>query len=331
MRLFWLCPSKRKPVGGIKIIYKHAAISANIIKPRHQSLILHPNTLFYRAKWLSHINDISILNTILRPTFAPRLTFNRLPKHLISKDNFYIIPELWARKFGRQLAEQKLRYAIYVQGGYLIGHGDQDTIDVAYENAERILAISEDTRKCIINAFPNTAHKIQRIHYSIDTRLFHPNDNKECIITYMPRKLPEQSKLLRLFLRHHLPRHWTLQAIDGLNELQTAALLRKSRIFLAFSLLEGCPLPPLEAALSGNHVIGYHGQGGKEYWTSDIFELVEFGNLDEFKYKIIKKINEIETRNLHPKLSEIEELKKKYSPETEYNDIKIFLKSIGLV
>ena len=36
------------------------------------------------------------------------------------------------------------------------------------------------------------------------------------------------------------------------------------KIFLSFSSLEGLGLPPVEAALAGNHVIGYTGEGGNE-------------------------------------------------------------------
>ena len=57
---------------------------------------------------------------------------------------------------------------------------------------------------------------------------------------------------------------------EGLTEVQVAALLQRSRIFMAFSHLEDCRLPPLEAALSGNQVIGDTGRGAKEYWASEI-------------------------------------------------------------
>ena len=42
--------------------------------------------------------------------------------------------------------------------------------------------------------------------------------------------------------------------------------LSKSKIFLSFSNLEGIGIPPIEAALAGNKVIGYTGGGGIEYW-----------------------------------------------------------------
>ena len=50
--------------------------------------------------------------------------------------------------------------------------------------------------------------------------------------------------------------------------------------FLYFSAvycsnLEGLGLPPLETAIAGNKVIGYTGEGGKEYWKESEGSLSE--------------------------------------------------------
>jgi len=64
-----------------------------------------------------------------------------------------------------------------------------------------------------------------------------------------------------------------------MNEQQVAAELESSRVFLAFSDFEGCPVPPLEAALSGNVVVGYPGWGGREYWDAPNFHSVPVGDM----------------------------------------------------
>ena len=46
--------------------------------------------------------------------------------------------------------------------------------------------------------------------------------------------------------------------------------------------MEGFGLPPLEAAIAGNKVIGYDGISGKEYWKKPIFTEIENGNLLNF-------------------------------------------------
>ena len=39
------------------------------------------------------------------------------------------------------------------------------------------------------------------------------------------------------------------------------------------------PLPPTEAALAGNQVIGYTGEGGGEYWKKPIFTEIKTGEI----------------------------------------------------
>ena len=68
----------------------------------------------------------------------------------------------------------------------------------------------------------------------------------------------------------------------GLDEQTCAAILGRSAIFLSFSEFEGLPLPPLEAALSGNRVIGYTGQGAKDYWSPPIFDAIQQGDIIGF-------------------------------------------------
>jgi len=82
--------------------------------------------------------------------------------------------------------------------------------------------------------------------------------------------------------------------IDGLDEDQVALHLSQSRIFLSFSYLEACPLPPLEAAFAGNYVIEYTGQRGKEYWDPKIFIEIEHGNQLQFTRSIIAKFGELD-------------------------------------
>ena len=46
-------------------------------------------------------------------------------------------------------------------------------------------------------------------------------------------------------------------------------------------------MPPIEAALSGNKVIGYTGAGGMEYWKGKIFKKVENGEIGDFGQKVL--------------------------------------------
>ena len=81
-----------------------------------------------------------------------------------------------------------------------------------------------------------------------------------------------------------------LKPIHNLTQKEVYKYLLKSKIFLAFSKLEGLPLPPVEAAIAGNKVIGYTGEGGKEYWREPLFTEISNGDFLKFTKEILKFI-----------------------------------------
>jgi hypothetical protein len=242
-----------------------------------------------------------------------------------------VIPELWARKYGDQLARMAVPYAIYVQNGYWISKGNPSVLDQAYQGATCIMTISDDATRCVTMAFPGTEHKILRVHYSVDSKRFNPYQPKENLITYMPRKLADHSSKVLFFMRHHLPAHWRVQAIDGLNEAGVAELLQRSKIFMSFSHFEGFGLPPLEAALCGNQVIGYTGQGAQEYWLPDVFEAVESGDVVGFAQRVLDKVKHLDGLSEFPVHTEtINRLASTYSAAQEQADVQAFIQRMGL-
>jgi hypothetical protein len=147
----------------------------------------------------------------------------------------------------------------------------------------------------------------------------------------MPRKLADHSSKVLFFLRNHLPSHWRIQPIDGMNEAGVADLLQRSKIFMSFSHFEGCPLPPLEAALSGNQVIGYTGQGAREYWLPEVFEAVESGNVVSFAQSVLNKVKQLDESPRVPMQSTaINRLADTYSAARERADMQAFVQRMGL-
>ena len=330
MQLIWLCPPVKKAVGGIKVIYRQAELVHQMVSPfGHRSVVMHPNTIWFRAKWFE--STVAVERRFFSWRWAGKPSLSRIDGCFDPQTDMVIVPELWARKYGDQLAKMNVRYAIYVQGGYLINKGDPEVLDAAYAGAHCILTISDDTSRCVSMAFPDAYGRILRVHCSVDAQRFIPQSNKENLITFMPRKLADHSSKVLFFLRNHLPAHWRIQPIDGLKEAGVADLLQRSKIFLSFSLFEGFGLPPLEAALSGNQVIGYTGQGAKEYWVPEIFQSVEPGNVVAFAQSILKKIEQLDAMDTFPIHTEsIQMLSKRYSLTQEQADMRSFIHFMGL-
>ena len=261
-RFLFVSPDSNTPTGGVKVIYKHVELLQSL---GHDAHVMHFKRPF-RCDWFENA--------------APVVYFDEL-----RTTDMLMVPEIMTI-FGTQLASIGMRYCMFVQNGYLVlPTAPLPELFNCYKNATAILSISDDTSDFLAGVFPEFAHKIIRVKYSVDTERFQPRAKlKKC--TYMPRKLPLHSANLVPWLARAFP-DWTFQPIHGMNEQQVAEQLESSSVFLAFSDFEGCPVPPIEAALSGNVVVGYPGWGGREYWDAPNFQSVPMGDMrawvDQFR------------------------------------------------
>ena len=85
------------------------------------------------------------------------------------------------------------------------------------------------------------------------------------------------------------------------------------------------PLPPVEAALAGNYVVGYTGEGGKDYWKKPIFTEIYSGDIRNFVQKTLEKVNKYNYKNKMLK-QQYNKLAKEFSKQNEIIHIKKFLK-----
>lgn len=317
--LIVLCPNRGRPCGGVKVLYRQSSLLNELLaKHSHSSYIIHPKQLSFECSWFTHQTQI---------------------KHSagLSARDIVVIPEVMVSKHAPALYALGIPYCIYVQNGYLMVKGDLSELQTHYHHAQLILAISTDSAKCIRTIFPDINNeKILRVHYSINTKLFRPNPVKSNTITYMPRKLAKHTQLVESFLKYNLPSHWQLVPVNNKSETETAALLASSKIFLSFSEFEGCPLPPLEAALCGNYVVGYTGEGGKEYFNLPAFTEINMGDIRHFCHEIMRLVeicDHAEPPNDIPEdiRTSIEYINQTYSEEMELNDMRAVIEHLKLL
>ncbi len=336
----YIVASEKKISGGEKVIYRHSEminnlfkdISSEIIPLRRSKLSKYKNSFF---KILNKKNkftgwsarDIEIKTNhkpkfnVHNPNFRYKFKFN---KNL----DFIILPEIFAHLAKELLIKHKIPYAIFVQNGFALNStNNYPLLNEAYKNAKLILSVSNNTTKMIKHVFGGLTKNIVKINLSVGSENFKNRLNKENLITYMPRKLPNHSQKLFFMVKNRLPKKWKIKALDNIaNEKELYKVLRKSKIFLSFSHMEGLGLPPLEAAKEGNKVIGYTGEGGKDYWKEPIFTEIPYGNLDLYVNEIL---NYIKKRSNYTKFKKQRiELYKKYSSEIEIKSLKKLINKI---
>ena len=306
LNIIYLNIAEKGPSGGSKVIYRHSNLINDLKIPNVSSEILHIKKRKI-SKWNNSLKKMfnmenrrffgwNTQDITIPKDFIPQWTINKikLKENFIFKKekDFVIFPEIFAHFAKNLCIENKIDYAIFVQNGYCLrSTNDYKTLNEVYKNSKFILSNSNDSSKCVVSAFDNCKHKILKLNLSIDSKKFNSKTKKSNVITYMPRKLPAHSENLIFFLRNNLPNYWKFKALHNLNEKEVFNNLSKSKIFLSFSEMEGLGLPPIEAAIAGNKVIGYSGSGGKEYWKKPIFTEIPHGNINKFIKEVMVSVN----------------------------------------
>ena len=192
------------------------------------------------------------------------------------------------------LKPRGIKYIIFNQGisACLYSHNPYSEHKTTYHEATSILVNSLHTARGVEKLFDVPANKIFMHRMGIDPSMYYP-ESKEYIASCLAYKNGNFVRFIEHYFKDKYP-DWRFEVINLLPRHETAAIFRKSKLFLAFGGPEGFGLPPLEAALCGCKVIGFTGGGGEEYFKSPIFTAVNFMDHIDFVEKldtVIKTIN----------------------------------------
>lgn len=256
--IYFLTPDYPLPSGGIRVIYRHVDILNAAGIP---AFVLHRRPGF-RCTWFENETRIAYLarTTLLR-------------------NDLLVVPELDIDVVSKLQAGT--RHVIFNQNSHLTWKRSLDGPERFYAPSPGlagILTVSRHNEEMLRYAFPGAF--VQRIHLSIDPELFCPGrEVRPPVVAYMPRRASDDARqVLGMLEARGTLDGWTVQALDGLSQEEVARRLRATRIFLSFTYQEGFGLPAAEAMACGNHVIGYHGQAGREFFRPEFSVPVESGD-----------------------------------------------------
>jgi len=334
INIIYLVPELKGAAGGAKVVYDHSFILNNINNSVESEILHLKKNLLYKLK-LSLEKKLSLSDTKssgwdgakmkVAKNFLPNKNWYykeiKTAKNLQfnNKKDFVIIPEIFSHfAIDLNLKKKNIKYGIFVQGSYHMNTtSDFKKIKSSYENANIIIVSSDNSKDFVNQLFPKCKNKIFKVSISVDSLRYDKKNKKENFITCMPRKLPVHYLLLDFYLKNKLPKNWKIDRLDNIDEKTLIHKINRSKIFLSFSHLEGLGLPPIEAALAKNLVIGYNGGGGKEYWKKPIFHEIKYGEIKEFGDKILKEINNYNTQWIKKTTLQRTQLLNRYSKKTE--------------
>jgi hypothetical protein len=314
--IVFLLPALRYPCGGNIVSHNNSETINGLDYKSFQSEILYPEEPDFVPTLFKHTGNLK-----------KNLDFD-------TKKDFVIIPEIYAARHARLLNEIGVSYAINVQNGYLIDFelsnfgASLSELNYSYEHASIVIGISDDAIANIKMTFPSCKDKIIKSHYVIDKARLKPIEAKQNTITYMPRKSLRHTQLFTLMLNDKLPKNWHLQPIDGVSEAEVYAMFSDSKIFLSFSEFEGLAMPPAMAALSGNFVIGYTGEGNKEYFHLDCFDEVYNGDIRTFIDKTLNAVARFDKGEYKQNMNSINSLADMFSSNSQVRYLKQLMDEI---
>ncbi|MBA2727878.1 MAG: glycosyltransferase [Parachlamydiaceae bacterium] len=320
----------------MKKIYQHVDI---LNKHGHKAFVLHSIPGF-RSTWFE--NDTSIaypyvpLGTINNKFFPGDLELitktGKLPA--INALDIVVVPEIWAFEFSK-VASKEQPFVIFSQNAYYTFNslhlsGSPHPCDIELSpnpyhasNLLGVLVVSQDNLEYLKFIFPKVPD--HRIRISVDSNKFAFSSNKQKQIAYMPRKNAyDILQVIGIITARGKLKGWSFVPIENKTEEKVAEIMKNSWMYLSTCDFEGFALPPMEAMLSGCLVVGYHGQGSKEYirhpYAMPIIseDLVGFvmaieliaANIDLYPQDLLAKAKQ-----------NCEILKAKYSQEHEENDV----------
>jgi glycosyltransferase involved in cell wall biosynthesis len=219
------------------------------------------------------------------------------------------------------LKQKGIKYVIFNQGIFasLYSHNSYNEHKKSYQDALAVLVNSIHTANGVEKLFDVDQKNIFYYRIGIDTSLYYP-EQKENLATCLVYKNGNFVRFMNSYFADKYP-DWKIKMIELLPKEETAALFRKSKIFLSFGGPEGFGLPPLEAAFCGCKVIGFHGEAGKEYFKEPVFTSVNFMDHLEFVDKLDVFMKHVDDANIKPYNDYIDYLKYFYSREKETESI----------
>ncbi|MPS73921.1 MAG: glycosyltransferase family 1 protein [Chryseobacterium sp.] len=343
-KIYFICPTNNFATGGVKQIYRQVeTLNANGI----EAYVLLKKTTKTEKKWFTTnvpakyspfiFKQLKFQNKNKKITFLKRLLlfFLKNISEKIDKDSILVFPEIYGpeiQKIEPEISKVIFNQNCYYTFGYFSIEKDYKISPYNHPKTLATIVASDDAKKYLSYAFPNI--KIFQMRLGIDEKTFSFSDAKERIISFMPRKLSDDvSQVINILKQRKNLKDWKLVPIDNKNEKEVAEILQKSAIFLSFNHKEGFGLPPAEAMSCGCYVIGYSGQGGKEYLKSNFSSPVEDGNIIEFVERIEKSVQTFEKNSsdilLKGRMAS-EFIRKEYNMRNEERDILNIWKNITM-
>lgn len=243
-----MAPDLASPSGGIKVIYNFVA---HLCALGYDARVWHGTPGFAYANWASD----APVDTGTELDFGP--------------GDVLVIPETGGGKWSH--LSQGNPVVMLCQGMDFVFADADFTHDVVgdypgWPDARAVIGISD----AIVTFLEHACTPGFPIHsVPVEVEAWFEPLPKQREITLMPRRRREDLLGAVQLMRRQGLNGWRIVPIDGMTQQEVAQAMGRSAIFLFGAEREGIGLPGAEAMAAGCYVIGFTGDGAKEYLTPD--------------------------------------------------------------
>lgn len=295
-KIYFVCPTNKFASGGVKQIYRQVeTLNKNgfeaylLLKKRGKKEnwfnnnvpIKYSPYLFKELKYLYKGKKINFSKKLV-------LSFLKTQSIEIEKDAILVFPEIYGPNIHKLAPENPkviFNQNCYYTFGYFSIYENYEVNPYNHPKTLATIVASKDAERYLKYTFSDS--EVFKMRLGIDNQVFNYSENKKKQICFMPRKLGDDvTQVISILKQRGTLKDWNLVAIDNKTEQEVAQIMKESAVFLSFNHKEGFGLPPAEAMACGCYVIGYSGQGGKEYLKPEFSNPIEDGNIIEFVQKI---------------------------------------------
>ena len=258
--IYFVCPDVTWPSGGVRTIYR----CVDLLNCAGQSAAVLHSRKGFRYRWFD--GETRVVYPPVPVGVADVLVF---PAHFLARAPS-IAPTVRKVFFNQNV------YRTFRPAPEQSGPAASSLLHAA--DVVGVIVVSEDSQQYLEYAFPDL--RITRLHHWIDSDLFYLDPTaRRRKITTMPRKRPDDfAQVVAILTARRALAGWEFEVLEDRPEVEVAASLRESVLFVSFARAEGFGLPAAEAMASGCHVIGYHGMGGREVFREPFAEAIEEGD-----------------------------------------------------
>ncbi|HYD63843.1 glycosyltransferase [Azospirillum sp.] len=246
-RIFYITDNTSTPTGGGLIARRHVKI---LVDNGFDAMLL------LRRDMGPTFFDIDVPSVPWTEDFVTRST------------DIYVIPEPWNDQL-LAFKDRDCRKVVFCQNHHYIfyGIGRGESYEKSY-GVSTVFCCGDVIAEYLRNSLGY--QRVPVVHNGIDLDLFKPRVKRR-VIAYMPRKMTVESTFIRGTFRCRHPQYKNVPwiGIHDLPQSEVARILGESAVFLSLGKLEGVGLPPLEAMAAGCFVVGFKGDGGREFATDD--------------------------------------------------------------